>query len=111
MNKDIDGIKMNLMNEADAIWQKGYIAGVQDTKAKLRAWEAKQDEIKIGDEVQDSDGDRYIVTEIRTDGDICNLSCMRNDGHGYGIPSKNVKKTGRHFDQIAEVLKQMGEPE
>lgn len=72
--------------------------------AKIKAYEDKQKqdaEIKVGDEVIVDDGVRAIVI-----------------GKSYGLylaiavdfslhEAKEYKKTGRHFPQIAEVLKEM----
>lgn len=83
-----------------------------EAKSKIDAWGQKEQnaDIKVGDEVTDKDGDTYIVTQVhRKDVNCCDTSCMRADGHGYGIPSKNLTKTGRHYPEIAEVLKQMQE--
>ena len=73
--------------------------------AKLKAYEDKQkDSIEVGDEVIDRDGDITIVTNIHErlfDG-LC------NDGSTMGdLFLEDVRKTGRHFDQIDKLLEAM----
>ena len=77
--------------------------------AKIKEYEQNQDEIKVGDEIIAINGisKPYVVTEV-----------MEN--HVYGFDDTGVlrglshcdtkfKKTGRHFDQIEEVLKALKE--
>ena len=75
---------------------------------KIKAWEEKKaedDEVNVGDEIESGDT-RYIV--VRVDNDTF-------EGIGacgaVGLLLKNFHKTGRHFDQIAEVLEMMKEGE
>ena len=68
-------------------------------------WTAKQtdDEIKVGDEVADKDGDKTIVTNIH--GDLFDGLC--SDGSTMtDLFLDDNRKTGRHFD-IASILKEM----
>jgi hypothetical protein len=62
-----------------------------------------KEEIKIGDEVIHNT-EKYIVTAISN-----NLYyCLRADGQFLGDYFKTVlEKTGKHFDQIANILNQM----
>ena len=72
-------------------------------------WMAKEksDEIKVGDEVKSlNTGHTYIIHEIAGE-----------DVKGYNFKSrvtccgekKNFKKTGRHFPQVAELIKAMND--
>lgn len=77
---------------------------------KIREYEEEQKkaaEIKIGDEVTDNDGWQGVVTRISPDGEY--LVIIQKDGAGLHWKKESFKKTGRHFPQIAEVLKQMQE--
>ena len=68
-------------------------------------WTAKQtdDEIKVGDEVADKDGDKTIVTNIH--GDLFDGLC--SDGSTMtDLFLDDNRKTGRHFD-IASILEDM----
>ena len=79
---------------------------------KIREYEEEQKkaaEIKIGDEVTDNDGWKGVVTHISSDGEY--LLVALRDGNAIRWKKEDFKKTGRHFPQIAEVLKQMQEGE
>ena len=75
--------------------------------AKLKAYEEQKavDEIKVGDEVIDKDGDKTIVTNIHGelfDGLFYDGSTMSD------MFLEDVEKTGRHFD-IDKILEEMKE--
>lgn len=80
--------------------------------ANIEAYEQKQkqDKIKVGDEViYDGTGCRGIVTKIFKS-DKTYYRCVRYDGDLSTENSDNPPtKTGRHFDQIEEVLKALKE--
>ena len=63
--------------------------------------------IIIGDEVTDNDGWKGVVTWISPDGEY--LVVTLQDGSALRWKKEHFKKTGRHFPEIAEVLKQMQE--
>lgn len=65
--------------------------------------------IKVGDEVTDNDGWQGVVIRICSDGEY--LVIMQKDGAALHWKKESFKKTGRHFPQIEEVLKQMQEGE
>lgn len=75
------------------------------SNSRKNCWTAKQtdDEIKVGDEVVDKDGDKTIVTNIH--GDLFDGLC--SDGSTMmDLFLDDNRKTGRHFD-IASILKEM----
>ena len=78
---------------------------------KIREYEEEQQkkavEIKIGDEVTDNDGWKGVVTWISPDGEY--LVVTLQDGSALRWKKDHFKKTGRHFPEIEEVLKQMQE--
>ena len=80
---------------------------------KIREYEKEQQkkaaEIKIGDEVTDNDGWKGVVTWISPDGEY--LVVTLQDGSALRWKKDHFKKTGRHFPEIEEVLKQMQEGE
>jgi preprotein translocase subunit YajC len=87
---------------------KNYSAREAVTRIKEYEEEQKKAaEIKIGDEVTDNDGWRGVVTCISPDGEY--LVVTLQDGSALRWEKEHFKKTGRHFPQIAEVLKQMQE--
>lgn len=71
--------------------------------------ELEEDKIGIGDEVIDKNewGIRGIVTEIS---ERC-ISIVENDGSVSRWKKDEFNKTGRHYPQIEEMLKQMKENE
>lgn len=88
---------------------KDYTAS--EVIAKVKEYEEKQkqadDEIKVGDEIErikGNNGRKYIVTKI-IESDYINI-IFDDGGVGYVNPI-NYRKTGRHFPQIEEVLKQI----
>ena len=83
---------------------------VKEAIEKIREYEEEQKkaaEIKIGDEVTDNDGWRGVVTWIHRDGKY--VLIVQKDGNALHWKKESFKKTGRHFPQIAEVLKKMQE--
>ena len=62
-----------------------------------------KEEIKIGDEVLHNT-EKYVVTAISNG----SYFCLRADGKFLGEYFENIlEKTGKHFDQIVDVLNQM----
>lgn len=80
--------------------------------AKIKEYEEKQtdDEIRVGDEVYiKTDGCKGIVWGIE-DVDFENFGeYLVFGGTSTMYHGEHLEKTGRHFDQIEEVLKQMQE--
>ncbi len=73
---------------------------------KIRQYEQEQEKIKVGNEVDGKCG-RGIITKISDDGDHFNVM-WENGSTGYYM-REDFKKTGRHFSEIAEVLRKMQE--
>ena len=63
----------------------------------------EKEEIRVGDEVEDGVAN-LIVLEINEDGTVSGF-----DDEGSIIHATPRKKTGRHFSEIAEVLRKMKE--
>ena len=111
--------RMNI-SERDAIFAefgKSTRSVIMDMSAsevmsKIKEYEEqqKQDAIQVGDEVMTKLGTKGIViTDIPSeDGDIS--VWLPTCTHVQMYPVKGLVKTGRHFDQIAEVLER-GESE
>jgi len=77
---------------------------------KIRQYEQEKEEIKVGDEVELDDGETAIWMRDNSDEDTAYL--MFSDGScGSNENSEIVRKTGRHFPEIAEVLRKMQEEE
>lgn len=84
----------------------------QEAKSKFEAWLKQKDEIfNTGDEVWDDElKSRGVVLRIYNSG---NIDILWDDGSaGECIYHKKIHKTGRHFPEVAELLKKMrGEEE
>ena len=72
--------------------------------AKIKEYEDSKQEIKVGDEVITASG-KAVVMGV---GPVHFEYVYADGSHGYD-EVKNVKKTGRHFPEIAEVLQKMKE--
>ena len=81
----------------------------QEAKSKFEAWLKQKDEIHVGDEVTHTKGYKGIVTYINCE--LCDVlwddGCVTED-----VYKKEFFKTGRHFDEVADLLEKMrGEEE
>lgn len=86
----------------------------QEAKAKFEAWLKQKDEIHVGDEVlpMDTEYDTMIVTRIWKDiYDSEAVDTIGYDGQTRSFLKDKVKKTGRHFDEVAELLEKMRKEE
>lgn len=84
----------------------------QEAKSKYKEWQKQKDEIHVGDEVIAPDPyyESMVVTSLRESdrGDMW-LSTIGNDGMVYEFMETSVKKTGRHFPEVAKLLKKIRE--
>ena len=79
----------------------------QEAKSKFEAWLKQKDEICVGDEIySDGDFENSIVMETYGDGSVSVYTKSGCIEHWYN-KVHNLKKTGRHFDEIEELLKKM----
>ena len=94
------------MNTYAEIYDKGFNS-YQDAKSKYEAWLNQKDEtFDTGDEVYDKEIDSKGVILRRYNSDT--LDILWDDGSaGETIAIKAITKTGRHFDEVAELLEKM----
>lgn len=95
------------------IFDEGFVADIvskysaSEAIAKIKEYEEKKkadEEIKVGDEIANTNGYTAIVTYIHDE--KC-IDIMWHDGScGRFLPRKSFEKTGRHFD-IQNILDQM----
>ena len=82
----------------------------QEAKAKYEAWEAwlkQKEETRVGDEFLHTTGDGVKGVVIKIHDDDC-FDILDSDGDVYEYTSmKYWEKTGRHFDEVEELLKKM----
>lgn len=82
-----------------------FVKVIEDWKQQQK--EMDEDEIKVGDEVTDYQGNIFYAVDI-CDGDI---RCWSKDGISVLLDHECLKKTGKHIDGISDVLQQMQEGE
>lgn len=84
----------------------------QEAKAKYEAWKKKEEEIRVGDEVipLDTQHDIMVVTKLWT-GEYRDewADTIASDGKLFSFLKTSIKKTGRHFDEVEELLMKMKE--
>lgn len=78
---------------------------------KLKEYEQSQNEIKVGDEVYLFDGHypRVVTCVTKINGGNYEAVQITQSGRWVVDNVKNLHKTGRHFDQIEEVLKALND--
>ena len=88
-----------------------------EAKSKFEAWLKKKDEIHVGDEVENASHKKGIVFNhyISPSNGVkwVRILCMDNDGNSFmtSWEENDVYKTGRHFDDVEELLKKIGSEE
>ena len=89
----------------------GYISGFNsysEAKAKYEAWKKQKDEIRVGDEVKENTGLwTGVVVGFDEFGDLVIMDRSGKSCGGY--KTRHFRKTGRHFDEVEELLKKMGD--
>ena len=102
----------------------GWVAGKRDVFIrytatevieKLKAYEQKQEETQVGDEVE-CDDERYVVLQkyLNSIDELMVVLFNRRNGeinkwHLYNADGVIFKKTGRHFPELVELLRKMKE--
>lgn len=86
---------------------RGYISGFDsysEAKATYEAWKTQKDEIRVGDEVV-YHGNKYVVGYVGADEvyHIVDRNWIRVVVQG----DYQIFKTGKHFDEVEELLKKM----
>jgi len=97
----------------DCLSVYGVVCGftVQQIVEIINAYEEKknadEESIKVGDEIVCNcpNEQRVIITSI-CDGWV---TFMRKDGACYSRADKDLKKTGRHFDEVEQLLHKLGD--
>lgn len=107
--EDILSDMENLLNEAHDI---GYSVGYDDAKMALKCALPRQEEekVKVGDEVVVNGYHRpVVVVQIIGEaiGSFPNIKVMNYLGDYSWSSASDLKKTGRSYPQLVEMLKQM----
>lgn len=88
----------------------GYISGFNsysEAKSKYEAWKKQKDEIRVGDEVIYDSRTKAVVVIPETEERYGTI--LTGDFATIVVSHDDLEKTGRHFDDIAELLKKMGD--
>ena len=76
----------------------------QEAKAKYDVWKQEKEKVHVGDEVQITvDGSRCIVWGIESG----SAALIFEDGGLGQFPINKLIKTGRHFDEVEDLLKKL----
>ena len=83
----------------------------QEAKAKYDAWKVECEQIHVGDEVfhKDYPNDKVVVTRLYQSGFLCADILFSSGEIDEEIMVDKLIKTGRHFPEVAELLKKMRE--
>lgn len=87
-----------------------YNMPYQESKNRYEKWKKQKDEIRVGDELKDDGNIRAVVLDIR-DEDYMSYEVFTENGIMDEWQRGIVVKTGRHFDEVEELLKKMREGE
>ena len=81
----------------------------QEAKEMYEKWKKEKNEIQIGDEVKDNDlEDKGIATSVLA----TRCDVLWFDGSvSEEVPMSDLCKTGRHFDEIQNLLETIGKEE
>ena len=88
----------------------GETITAQEVIAKIKKYEDKQKqdaEIKVGDEIRLHDAIEVVTSVMSTGLQTIDASGNTSTWYYHTYPLETWKKTGRHFPQIAEVMKEM----
>lgn len=73
---------------------------MSEIMARIRAYEDVKSKIKVGDEVITPSGNKAIITRID---DEC-ITVVFDDGSSDLFDTETFRKTGRHFDEVKQLL-------
>ena len=87
----------------EAVYELSY----SEVKAEYEAWKKQKDEIRVGDEVIYNSRTRAVVLEPETEKKYGEI--FTSEGSTIVVSHDDLEKTGRHFDEVEELLKKMKE--
>lgn len=90
-----------LKDEIKETYDRGYAQGLIQGKVDART---KTEAIRVGDEVEVIDsGNKYVIAWI----DRLSYCGFSYDGVNCVLQADDVRKTGRHFDEVEKLLEAM----
>ena len=81
-----------------------------ESKTKYDAWKKQKDEIRVGDEVIYDSRTKAIVLVPETEERYGTILTSEFDTI-FHVLNDDLEKTGRHFPEVAELLKKMRDAE
>lgn len=111
IKQDNDDFEARLAESESRGFQKGYEKGLAEEKLRKELSEKQDDIIRVGDEViapySDENG-RAVVTKVSPKpNNRTAIEYLYSSGDRGWEYDTNLKKTGRHFDQMEELLEAM----
>lgn len=105
-NKSFTWVRENVIGSDVALFDIIRNYSASEIIEEIKKYE---EEIKVGDEVVNKYGWKRVVTNTHMNGEV---TLMDSNGDFYvyckaEVSDLDLKKTGRHFPQIEDVLKQM----
>ena len=106
---DMDGNDFYRCFEKDNIY---YLTECTYSEAKIKyeKWKKKKEEIHVGDEIipLDTQYDTMIVTKLWAN-EYCDewVDAIASDGKLFSFLKTSIKKTGRHFNEVEDLLKKI----
>ena len=79
----------------------------KEAKEKYEAWKKSKEEIRVGDEVIYNSRTRAVVLMPETEERYGTI--LTSEFATVAVSHNDLEKTGRHFDEIVELLKKMRE--
>lgn len=79
----------------------------REAKREYEKWKESKEEIRVGDEVIYNSRTRAVVLEPETEKKYGEI--FTSDSSTIVVSHDDLKKTGRHFDEVEELLKKMRE--
>ena len=96
--------------DIDECYDGWFPKSYQEAKAKYEAWKKQKDKIRVGDEVKDHEDIKAVVLDICMDGEVYTVYTENRICEDW-LKDEGFVKTGRHFPEVAELLKKMREEE
>lgn len=82
-----------------------YELSYSEVKAKYEEWKKQKEEIHVGDEVIYNSRTRAVVLMPETEERYGTI--LTSDFATVAVSHDDLKKTGRHFDEVVELLKKI----
>lgn len=82
-----------------------------EAREKYEEWAKQKDEIQVGDEIKNGGVYGVVTAVVKNSDDTLWYNALDHDGHVWCLTDSVTNKTGRHFPEVADLLKKMRETE